>query len=124
MPQDVYHAADLEIRPDEHLVLARGRALTLSVRELELLAALAQRAGRIATRDALYEEVWGGRLRCDDRSVDVYIHKLRAKLGAALPEWRFIHTHFGFGYRFAAEPVFTPFSQDEHTQITRSVASP
>jgi DNA-binding response OmpR family regulator len=35
--------------------------------------------------------------------VDVYVHKLRAKLERALPEWRFIHTHFGLGYRFAAE---------------------
>ena len=101
--QQVYRAADLEIRPDEHTVLARGRALTLSVRELDLLCALAERAGRIVTREALYEAVWGGMLRHDDRSVDVYVHKLRAKLAEALPEWRFIHTHFGFGYRFSAE---------------------
>jgi DNA-binding response OmpR family regulator len=32
------------------------------------------------------------------------VHKLRAKLEAALPEWRFIHTHVGFGYRFSSEP--------------------
>jgi DNA-binding response OmpR family regulator len=36
--------------------------------------------------------------------VDVYVHKLRAKLANALPEWQFIHTHFGFGYRFQPEP--------------------
>jgi DNA-binding response OmpR family regulator len=123
MSEDVYRAADLEIRPDEHLALARGRALTLSVRELEVLAALAQRSGRIATREQLYAEVWGGQLRSDDRSVDVYIHKLRAKLAVALPEWRFIHTHFGFGYRFSPEPVFTSFSQDEHTAITKSAGA-
>jgi len=35
-----------------------------------------------------------------DRSVDVYVHKLRTKLGGVLPDWRFIHTHFGFGYRW------------------------
>jgi DNA-binding response OmpR family regulator len=123
MSEDVYRAADLEIRPDEHLALARGRALTLSVRELEVLAALASRSGRIATREQLYEEVWGGRLRSDDRSVDVYIHKLRAKLAEALPEWRFIHTHFGFGYRFSPEPVFTSFSPGEHNAVTRSAGS-
>jgi DNA-binding response OmpR family regulator len=39
-----------------------------------------------------------------DRSVDVYVHKLRTKLADALPEWGFIHTHFGFGYRFQPEP--------------------
>jgi DNA-binding response OmpR family regulator len=118
----IYRAADLEIRPEEHLVLARGRALTLSVRELDVLAALAERAGRIITREQLYESAWGGTLRHDDRSVDVYIHKLRTKLADALPDWRFIHTHFGFGYRFAAEPAFTPFSQDGHSQVTGSAA--
>ena len=48
--------------------------------------------------------VWGAPLRPDDRSVDVYVHKLRSKLARAMPEWRFIHTHFGFGYRFQPEP--------------------
>ena len=124
MSDDVYRAADLEIRPEEHLVLARGRALPFSVRELDVLAALAERAGRIVTREQLYEAVWGGGLRSDDRSVDVYIHKVRAKLGEALPEWRFIHTHFGFGYRFAPEAVFTNVSQRDHNQITGSVPQP
>jgi DNA-binding response OmpR family regulator len=101
---EVLTAGDLEIRPAEHLARARGRALTLSVRELELLAALARREGRIVPREELYLTVWGGPLRTQDRSVDVYVHKLRAKLAGALPEWRFIHTHFGFGYRFSPEP--------------------
>ena len=114
----VYVAGDLEIRPDEHLVLARGRALSLSVRELDVLTALADRAGRIITREALYEAAWGGSLRHDDRSVDVYVHKLRAKLADALPEWSFIHTHFGFGYRFAPEPLFTTSSQHDHSSVT------
>ena len=124
MQSDVYRAADLEIRPAEHLVLARGRALTLSVRELDVLAALAERTGRVITREALYEAVWGGTLRHDDRSVDVYVHKLRAKLAAALPDWQFIHTHFGFGYRFAPEPAFTSFSPREHNSVTGSASSP
>jgi DNA-binding response OmpR family regulator len=51
--------------------------------------------------------------RKDDRSVDVYVRKLRHKLELAVPEWRFIHTHFGFGYRFAAE-----LSQDFHNTAT------
>jgi DNA-binding response OmpR family regulator len=47
--------------------------------------------------------VWGGTLREGDRSIDVYIHKLRVKLEQAVPDARFIHTHVGFGYRFAPE---------------------
>lgn len=99
------YAGELEIRLGEGLVLATGRALTLSVREFELLAAMARRAGAIVTRDALYAEVWGGELRPGDRSVDVYVSKLRGKLERAMPDRRFIHTHPGFGYRFQPQPA-------------------
>lgn len=100
---EILTAGELEIRPAEHLARARGRTLSLSVRELDLLAALARREGKIVSRDELYETVWGSPLRGQDRSVDVYVHKLRAKLAVALPDWAFIHTHFGFGYRFQPE---------------------
>lgn len=103
MTGDAVRAGALEIRPDEYVALADGRAIALTVRELSLLCALARRAGRIVSREELYSVVWGRDLRKDDRSVDVYVRKLRQKLEEALPEWRFIHTHFGFGYRFAAE---------------------
>jgi DNA-binding response OmpR family regulator len=101
---DVLYAGELEIRPDEGLVLATGQALTLSVREFELLSAMARRQGTIVTREDLYRTVWGGELRHGDRSVDVYVSKLRSKLEAALPDRRFIHTHPGFGYRFQPQP--------------------
>jgi DNA-binding response OmpR family regulator len=100
---EILTAGELEIRPAEHLARARGRTLSLSVRELDLLAALARREGKIVSRDELYETVWGSPLRGQDRSVDVYVHKLRTKLAVALPDWAFIHTHFGFGYRFQPE---------------------
>ena len=100
---EVIRAGELEIRPSEHLAVAGGRALTLSLKELELLAALARREGRIVSREELYETVWEAPMRADERSVDVYVHKLRSKLAHALPECTFIHTHFGFGYRFQPE---------------------
>jgi DNA-binding winged helix-turn-helix (wHTH) protein len=102
------YAGELEIRLGEGLVLATGRALTLSVREFELLAAMVRRAGAIVTRDELYREVWGGELRPGDRSVDVYVSKLRGKLETAMPDRRFIHTHPGFGYRFQPQPAREP----------------
>jgi DNA-binding response OmpR family regulator len=101
---EVLYAGELEIRPQEGLVLATGQALTLSVREFELLAAMARRPGTIVTREDLYRTVWGGQLRGGDRSVDVYVSKLRNKLEAVLPDRRFIHTHPGFGYRFQPQP--------------------
>lgn len=100
---DILYTGELEIRLGEGLVLATGRALTLSVREFELLAAMARRLGAIITREELYRTVWGGELRGGDRSVDVYVSKLRGKLETALPDRRFIHTHQGFGYRFQPE---------------------
>jgi DNA-binding response OmpR family regulator len=102
---DILYAGELEIRLGEGLVLATGQALTLSVREFELLAAMARRAGAILTRHELYDAVWGGELRAGDRSVDVYVSKLRGKLEAAMPDRRFIHTHPGFGYRFQPQPA-------------------
>jgi DNA-binding response OmpR family regulator len=113
IPADVLYAGELEIRLEEGLVLATGRALTLSVREFELLVALARRLGSIITREELYMTVWGGALRVGDRSVDVYVSKLRGKLEEALPDRRFIHTHPGFGYRFQPQP-----SRDVHMEPT------
>ena len=112
---DVLRAGDLEIRPAEFLVLAGGRSLSLSLRELQVLSALARREGRVVPRTELYATVWGSPLRSSDRSVDVYVHRLRAKLDEALPGWSFIHTHFGFGYRFQPE-----HSHPFHTTATAS----
>src|SRR5438270_5358464 len=101
--REVLEVGPLEILPEEHLARAAGRALMLSIRELRLLTELARRADRIMAREELFHLVWGRDMRPGDRSVDVYVRKLRVKLERALPDWRFIHTHFGFGYRFAAD---------------------
>ncbi|MEK6277003.1 MAG: response regulator transcription factor [Actinomycetota bacterium] len=98
-----YRAGRLEIRPDEHAALVDGRPLRLTVRELQVLTELASNAERIMSREELYEGVWGRAPRRSDRSLDVYVSRLRAKLGSALPELRLIHTHNGIGYRFSPE---------------------
>jgi DNA-binding response OmpR family regulator len=99
-PGGVLQTDELVITLDEGLVRAGGRVLTLSVREVQLLVTLARRSGGILGRAELYRAVWGRELRPGDRSVDVYVSKLRTKLATALPGRRFIHTHPGFGYRF------------------------
>lgn len=101
--EEVIRAGRLEVRPGEFLVLADGRPIPLSVRELGVLVALARRVDRIVARADLYRLVWDADLRPGDRSVDVYVRKLRVKLEQALPDSRFIHTHVGFGYRFSPE---------------------
>lgn len=121
---EVIRAGTLEIRPRQGLVLAGGQALTLSVREFGLLVALARRDGDIVSRHDLYAAVWGARLRNGDRSIDVYIHKLRAKLESAQPNWRFIHTHVGFGYRFTPERsplVDVPATRPQPTRDTTHI---
>ncbi len=100
---EVLEAGPLEVLPEEHLARGAGRALTLSTRELRLLTELARRPHRIVAREELFSLVWGREMRPGDRSVDVYVRKLRVKLRQTMPEWRFIHTHFGFGYRLSAE---------------------
>lgn len=91
---------NLAIRPAEFLAYVDGEPIVLTVRELSLLVALAYRAGRVVPREELYAVVWQQPYRTCERSVDVYVGKLRQKLEEAAPDWRYIHTHFGFGYRF------------------------
>jgi DNA-binding response OmpR family regulator len=101
--QTPVYAGRLEIRPADHAALVDGRPLILTVRELQLLTELAHNAERVMTREELYERVWGRAHRKSDRSVDVYVGRLRAKLERALPGRRFIHTHTGIGYRFSPQ---------------------
>jgi DNA-binding response OmpR family regulator len=107
----------LTIHTDDGLVLAAGRAVPMSVREFELLVALVRSDGQIVSRERLYELAWGRELRQGDRSVDVYIRKLRVKLEHALPGYAFIHTHVGFGYRFSPDAL-APGSHTVHKSAT------
>ena len=56
-------------------------------------------------REEIYQRVWGYAMAHGDRSVDVFVRKLRAKLQKLLAGWSYIHTHFGVGYRFEPEPI-------------------
>ncbi|MBI4898216.1 MAG: response regulator transcription factor [Actinobacteria bacterium] len=96
---------ELEFRLDRYELLSAGRTVELTKREYELLLLLARSDGRVLSRDDIYHRVWGYAMARGDRSVDVFVRKLRHKLEAASPGWRYIHTHFGIGYRFDAEPV-------------------
>jgi DNA-binding response OmpR family regulator len=95
--------ANLEIRPAELQVLIDGRRAGFTVREFELFFLLAQRLDSVVQRPQIYELMWGGEMPRRDRSVDVLVRKVRGKLEQVAPEWRYIHTHFGIGYRFTPE---------------------
>src|SRR3954471_3798345 len=104
-------AGELEIRADQFQAFVGGRSVDLTRREFELIQLLADVAGQVLPREEIYQRVWGYAMVHGDRSVDVFVRKLRQKLEKASPRWRYIHTHFGIGYRFAAEsldPVVEP----------------
>jgi DNA-binding response OmpR family regulator len=103
-------AGELEIRSDRFQAFVGEVSLDLTRREFELLQLLADAQGQVLEREAIYQRVWGYAMAHGDRSVDVFVRKLRQKLERASPGWRYIHTHFGIGYRFAAEPVAGPDS--------------
>ncbi len=100
-PADAHHIGNVEVRPSELQVLIEGVRVNFTVREFELFVVLAERYERVVPREQIYELVWGGRMPRRDRSVDVFVRKVRRKLLAAAPSWEYIHTHFGIGYRFA-----------------------
>jgi DNA-binding response OmpR family regulator len=98
-------AGELEIRSDRFQAFVDGESVDLTRREFELIELLAGSEARVLEREEIYQRVWGYAMARGDRSVDVFVRKLRQKLEKASPDWRYIHTHFGVGYRFAAEPV-------------------
>jgi DNA-binding response OmpR family regulator len=102
---DAVLAGEIEIRPDQFQAFASGRSIDLTRREFELIQLLAAAGGRVLEREEIYQRVWGYTMAHGDRSVDVFVRKLRSKLQQTSPEWTYIHTHFGVGYRFAAERV-------------------
>lgn len=99
----VQSIANVEIRPAEFQVLVGERRVGLTVREFELFLLLAERLDAVVQRPEIYTLMWGGEMPRRDRSVDVLIRRVRAKLELAAPDWRYIHTHFGIGYRFSPE---------------------
>ena len=97
-------AGELEIRPDQFQAFVAGQSLGLTRREFELLHVLAGHNGRAMEREDLYRRVWGYEMAHGDRSVDVFVRKLRTKIAKRSPGWSYIHTHVGIGYRFDPAP--------------------
>ena len=96
---------EVEIRPDQFQAFVGGTSVDLTRREFELIQLLAEAQGQVLQREEIYQRVWGYAMVHGDRSVDVFVRKLRQKLERVSPGWRYIHTHFGIGYRLAAEPL-------------------
>lgn len=88
---------DLLVDVPRHLASWRGKSMDLTATEFKLLTVLAQRAGRVQSRDALLRDVWEYDAAIDTRTVDTHMRRLREKLG---PAARYLDTVRGVGYRF------------------------
>lgn len=88
---------DLVIDLPRHEVLWKGKAIELTATEFRLLTVLAERAGRVQSRDQLLQDVWHYESVIDTRTVDTHMRRLREKLG---PAAKHLDTVRGVGYRF------------------------
>lgn len=101
----VIEADGLVIDPDQVQAFAGGRPVGLTPREFEVLYVLARAGGKPLPRERVYREAWGYEMMRGDRSVDVFVRKVRQKLAAAIPDRTFVQTHYGVGYRFEPLPA-------------------
>jgi DNA-binding response OmpR family regulator len=95
--KDLYSFGDLTIDNPRHLVSWRGKRIELTATEFKLLSVLAQRRGRVQSRDQLLRDVWEYNSLIDTRTVDTHMRRLREKLG---PAAKYLDTVRGVGYRF------------------------
>jgi DNA-binding response OmpR family regulator len=95
---------ELRIDPRNVQAYVDGKSAELTPTEFRLLYALALEQGRVVTRDELLQKVWGRRQSHRDRTVDVFVRKLRDKIDAAGARHTFIQTRYGVGYKFEPEP--------------------
>jgi len=95
---------ELRIDPVSVQAYLDGRSAGLTPTEFRLLYALAAQSPRVVTRDELLQQIWGRRLTRRDRTVDVFVRKLREKIDAHAPRHVFVHTRYGVGYKLEPQP--------------------
>jgi two-component system phosphate regulon response regulator PhoB len=95
--QDTFQFGELLIDIPRHMVRWRGKPVELTATEFKLLTVLAQRRGRVQSRDRLLRDVWDYNSLVDTRTVDTHMRRLREKLG---PAAKYLDTVRGVGYRF------------------------
>jgi two-component system, OmpR family, response regulator ResD len=95
---------ELRLDPANVQAYVGGESAELTPTEFRLLYALAIERGRVLTRDELLQKVWGRRATHRDRTVDVFVRKLREKVDARAPEHTFLHTRYGVGYKLDPAP--------------------
>jgi DNA-binding response OmpR family regulator len=95
---------ELRLDPKNVQAYVDGRSADLTPTEFRLLYALALEQGRVLTRDELLQKIWGRRLTRRDRTVDVFVRKLREKIDVRSSRHSFVHTRYGVGYKLEPQP--------------------
>jgi DNA-binding response OmpR family regulator len=96
---DVIELEELRVDPVSVQAYLDGKSAELTLTEFRLLYALAAESPRVVTREELLQRIWGRRLTRRDRTVDVFVRKLREKIDARSPRHAFLHTRYGVGYK-------------------------
>ncbi len=99
--EDVLRRGDLEIDPGRREVTRAGEKLDVTTLEFDLLHFMASRPGRVFSREALMNHVWGDDRVVDTRSIDSLVSRLRRKLETDPAHPRYLQTVWGAGYRFS-----------------------
>jgi DNA-binding response OmpR family regulator len=95
---------ELRIDPNEVQAYVHGEDAGLTPTEFRLLYALALEGGRVVSRDELLQRIWGRRETRRDRTVDVFVRKLREKIDKRARDHSFIQTRYGVGYKLEPQP--------------------
>ncbi len=98
---DVIEVGDVAVDPERHEVFVRGEPIELPLKEFDLLELLLTNAGRVLTRDALIDQVWGSDYVGDTKTLDVHIKRLRSKIEDDPSKPCRIVTIRGLGYKYA-----------------------
>ena len=114
---------EVEVCPAQYQAFVDGRSLELTRREFQLIELLCGARGEVLGRELIYESLWGYEMARNDRSVDVFVHKLRRKLKLASPAWRYVHTHPRAGYRLAAERALLELPAERALELPVSLAA-
>src|SRR5262249_43238330 len=117
---DTIEIEELRIEPREVQAYVDGQSAELTPTEFRLLYALALDRGRVTTRDELLQRIWGRRETHRDRTVDVFVRRLRDKIDRVAPHHTFIQTRYGVGYRL--EPVSNGGEPGEEEFVGKSHA--
>lgn len=96
-------ADGLTVDPERKEAFADGEPLGFTSKEFSVLHLLMREAPLVISREDIYKSVWGYQMLHGDRSVDVFVRRIRKKLAAKLPDRSFLQTHYGFGYKFEVQ---------------------